>query len=38
MIAHRLGTLANHDLRLEIEGGQVAGFEQRTPAEEWLHQ
>ena len=38
MIAHCLGTLANRDLRLEIEGGQVARFEQRTPAEEWLHQ
>jgi hypothetical protein len=38
MITHRLGTLANRDLRLEIEGGQVARFEQRTPAGEWQHQ
>jgi len=30
MIAHRLGTLANCDMRLEVEGGRVARFEQRT--------
>jgi ATP-binding cassette subfamily B protein len=29
MIAHRLGTLANCDVRLQIEGGQVIDFEQR---------
>ena len=38
MMTHRLGTLANRDLRLEIEGGRVARFEQRTPAEVELHQ
>ena len=30
MIAHRLGTLANCDMRLEIEDGRVVSFEQRT--------
>jgi ATP-binding cassette subfamily B protein len=29
MIAHRLSTLANCDVRLEIEGGRVIDFEQR---------
>jgi ATP-binding cassette, subfamily B, bacterial len=38
MIAYRLGTLANCDVRPDIEGGCLAKFEQRTPAEEWLHQ
>ena len=33
MIAHRLGTLANCDMRLEVEGGRVARFgQQRIPA------
>jgi ATP-binding cassette, subfamily B, bacterial len=33
MIAHRLGTLASCDARLEVEGGRVARFEvQRIPA------
>lgn len=31
MIAHRLGTLANCDARLEIENGCVVKFEQRAP-------
>jgi iron(III) transport system ATP-binding protein len=30
MIAHRLGTLANCDVRLQIEGGRVVNFEQRV--------
>jgi ABC-type multidrug transport system fused ATPase/permease subunit len=38
MIAHRLGTLATCAVRLEIEDGRVAKFEQRAPAEEWRHQ
>ncbi len=29
MIAHRLGTLANCDVRLQIEGGRVIDFEQQ---------
>jgi hypothetical protein len=32
MIAHRLGTLANCDARLEIEEGRVVSFEHDTPA------
>jgi ATP-binding cassette subfamily B protein len=32
MIAHRLGTLANCDVRLEVEDGRVIRFEQRAPA------
>jgi ATP-binding cassette subfamily B protein len=32
MIAHRLGTLANCDARLEIEDGRVVSFEHDTPA------
>jgi hypothetical protein len=32
MIAHRLGTLANCDARLEIEGGRLVNFEQRILA------
>jgi ATP-binding cassette subfamily B protein len=32
MIAHRLGTLANCDARLEIEDGRVVRFEHDTPA------
>jgi ATP-binding cassette, subfamily B, bacterial len=32
MIAHRLGTLANCDARLEVEGGRVARFEQQRTA------
>jgi ATP-binding cassette subfamily B protein len=32
MIAHRLGTLANCDARLEIEDGRVLRFEHDTPA------
>ena len=33
MIAHRLSTLANCDVRLEVEGGRVARFaQQRIPA------
>jgi len=38
MIAHRLGTLANCDVRLEIEEGRVVRFEQqRIPTEELPH-
>jgi ABC-type multidrug transport system fused ATPase/permease subunit len=29
MIAHRLSTLADCDVRLQIEGGRVIGFEQQ---------
>jgi ABC-type multidrug transport system fused ATPase/permease subunit len=29
MIAHRLSTLANCDVQLQIEGGRVIGFEQQ---------
>ena len=29
MIAHRLSTLANCDVRLQIEGGRVIDFEQQ---------
>jgi len=32
MIAHRLGTLANCDARLEIEDGRVVRFEREIPA------
>jgi ABC-type multidrug transport system ATPase subunit len=32
MIAHRLDTLANCDVRLEIEDGRVVRFEHNTPA------
>jgi ATP-binding cassette, subfamily B, bacterial len=43
MIAHRLGTLANCDVRLEVEGGRVAAIERRpaltssADAGEWPH-
>jgi ABC-type transport system involved in cytochrome bd biosynthesis fused ATPase/permease subunit len=32
MIAHRLGTLANCDARLEVEDGRVVRFEQQRIA------
>jgi ATP-binding cassette subfamily B protein len=37
MIAHRLGTLAHCDARLEMEDGRVVKFEQGTPPEDLLH-
>jgi hypothetical protein len=37
MIAHRLGTLANCDVRLELEDGRMISFERRIPADEALY-